>query len=104
MPKAGTPFQREGMASLDTLKHRLSLLKRKLPSRGISVKNESLEWSEVQAVLSRGDERLAAVLADIEELSLARWHHAMQKAGLDIEFYAHTKWDTKQKLPWDVIE
>ncbi|MDD5289529.1 MAG: radical SAM protein, partial [Dehalococcoidales bacterium] len=104
VPKAGTPFQREGMAPPDTMKHRLSLLKNKLPSKGISVKNESLEWSEVQAVLSRGDERLADVLADIEKLSLAQWHKAMQKAGLDIDFYAHQKWDAGQKLPWDVIE
>ena len=98
VPKAGTPFDREGMASLDTLKHRLSLLKNKLPAKGISVKNESLEWSEVQAVLSRGDERLAAVLADIGKLSLARWHQAMEKAGLDIEFYAHAKWNSGQRI------
>ena len=103
VPKAGTPFQREGMASLDSLKHRLSLLKNKLPSKGISVKNESLEWSEVQAVLSRGDERLAAVLANVERLSLAQWHQAMGKAGLDIEFIAHAKWDEQQKLPWEGI-
>ena len=104
IPKAGTPFQREGMAPLDTLKNRLSLLKSKLPSKGISVKNESLEWSEVQAVLSRGDERLAAVLADIEKLTLAHWHEAMQKAGLDIDLYAHEKWDEERDLPWMGIE
>jgi radical SAM superfamily enzyme YgiQ (UPF0313 family) len=103
VPKAGTPFQREGMAAPDTLKHRLALLKSKLPAKGISVKNESLEWSEVQAVLSRGDERLASVLANIDKLSLAAWHQAMEKAGLDIDFYAHKKWDEKQKLPWDIL-
>jgi radical SAM superfamily enzyme YgiQ (UPF0313 family) len=104
IPKAGTPFQLEGMAPLDILKSRLSLLKSKLPLKGISVKNESLEWSEVQAVLSRGDERLAEVLADIERLSLAHWHQAMQKAGLDIDSYAHEKWDEKRELPWVRIE
>jgi radical SAM superfamily enzyme YgiQ (UPF0313 family) len=104
VPKAGTPFQREGMESLDILKHRLSLLKSKLPSKGISVKNESLEWSEVQAVLSRGDEKLAQVLAGMEKTSLAQWQKAMQKAKLSADFYAHTKWDMNQKLPWDVIE
>ena len=67
------------------------------------MKNESLEWSEVQAVLSRGDERLAEVLASMEKLSLAQWHQAMEKAGLDIDFYAHGKWDIKQKLPWEMI-
>jgi len=103
VPKAGTPFQREGMAAPDTLKSRLSLLKSKLPAKGISVKNESLEWSEVQAVLSRGDERLAVVLADIEKLTLANWHAAMQKAGLDIDSYAHEKWDLERELPWGII-
>jgi hypothetical protein len=83
------------MAALEILKHRLALLKSKLPAKGISVKNESLEWSEVQAVLSRGDERLAAVLASVERLSLAAWHQAMEKAGLDINFFAHEKWDNK---------
>jgi radical SAM superfamily enzyme YgiQ (UPF0313 family) len=92
VPKAGTPFQREGMAELEILQNRLALLKSKLPAKGISVKNESLEWSEVQAVLSRGDERLAAVLANVERLSLAQWHQAMEKGGLDIEFFAHQKW------------
>ncbi|MGP8079629.1 MAG: radical SAM protein [Dehalococcoidales bacterium] len=103
VPKAGTPFQREGMASLITLKNRLSLVKNNLPSKGISVKNESPEWSEVQAVLSRGDERLAGVLANIERLSLAHWHQAMRKAGLEIDEYAHAKWDEEKKLPWDII-
>ncbi|MBN1644310.1 MAG: radical SAM protein [Dehalococcoidales bacterium] len=103
VPKAGTPFQRMGMAPLAVLKHRLALLKNKLPSKGVSVKNESLEWSEVQAVLSRGDERLATVLADTEKTSLAQWRQAMKKAGLDIDFYAHVNWSKKQKLPWDVL-
>ena len=67
------------------------------------MKNESPEWSEVQAVLSRGDERLAGVLADIERLSLAHWHQAMRKAGLEIDEYAHAKWDEEKKLPWDII-
>jgi radical SAM superfamily enzyme YgiQ (UPF0313 family) len=103
VPKAGTAFQREGMASLDTLKQRLSLLKIKLPSKGINVKNESLEWSEVQAVLSRGDELLAAALADVEKITLAQWHQATEKAKLGIDFYAHGKWGEKQKLSWDGI-
>lgn len=97
VPKAGTPFQLEGMASLETLKHRLGLLKTKLPSKGVSVKNESLEWSEVQAVLSRGDEKLADVLVNMGKISLAEWRRAMKNAGLDIGFYAHQKWDEKQK-------
>jgi radical SAM superfamily enzyme YgiQ (UPF0313 family) len=101
IPKAGTPFEREGMAELDVLKNRLALLKSKLPAKGISVKNESLEWSEVQAVFSRGDERLAAVLEDIEKLSLAAWHRSLDKAGLTVDEYAHRMIGAEEKLPWE---
>ncbi|MDD5189737.1 MAG: radical SAM protein [Dehalococcoidales bacterium] len=103
IPKALTPFQREGMASLEVLNSRLALLKNSLPNKGFSVKNESVEWAEVQAVLSRGDAQLAAVLANMEKVSLAQWHKTMQNAGLDIDVYAHETWDNKQKLPWEIV-
>jgi len=91
VPKAGTPFQQEGMAGLEILKHRLSLLKSKLTARASALKMRAWNGAEVQAVLSRGDERLAAVLANVERLSLAQWHRALEKAGLDIDFFAHSE-------------
>jgi hypothetical protein len=55
-------------------------------------------------VLSRGDEGVAKVLADMEEISLAGWRKAVESHGLDIEYYANQKWDTGQKLPWGFID
>ncbi len=104
IPKAITPFQREGMESIEVLNRRLALLKNNLPNKGFSVKNESVEWAEVQAVLSRGDEKLAAVIASMEKVSLAQWHKAMKNAGFDANFYAHEKWDERQKLSWETIQ
>jgi radical SAM superfamily enzyme YgiQ (UPF0313 family) len=104
VPKAGTPFQWLPMEQLSTLKHRVSLLKSKLLPKGIKIKSESLAWSEVQAVLSRGDAKLAEVLANIEEVSLSGWRKAAEKYHIDIDFYAHQRWDTSQRLPWDVID
>ena len=104
VPKAGTYFQREGMESIAVIKHRLSLLKSRLPERGISVKNESIDWSEVQAVLSRGDEKLAIPVANMEKTTLAEWRRVTKEARFDIDFYAHAKWDVKQGLPWQLIE
>jgi hypothetical protein len=72
--------------------------------RGIKVKAESPAWSQVQGVLSRGDAKLAGVLANIEELSLSGWRRAADKYGIDIDFYAHQRWDIRQKLPWDIID
>jgi len=104
VPKAGTPFQWLPMTRPSILNQRLSRLKSGLMPRGIKIKAESPAWSQVQGVLARGDASLANVLADIEELSLAGWRKAVAKYGVDIDFYAHQRWDIKQKLPWDVID
>ena len=104
VPKAGTPFQWLPMAQLSTLNRRLSLLKRSLLPRGIKLKCESPAWSQVQGILARGDVKLAEVLANIEGVSLSGWRQAVEKYGLDIDFYAHQQWNTSQKLPWAVID
>jgi radical SAM superfamily enzyme YgiQ (UPF0313 family) len=104
VPKAGTPFQWLPMAKIATLKHRLSFIKNKLQPKGIKVKAESPAWSQIQAVLSRGDAKLAEVLANWEEFSLAGWRRAVAMCQLDIDFYAHQRWDINQKLPWDIID
>jgi len=104
VPKAGTPFQRLPMAPIPILKHRLALLKSSLPAEGIKVKSESPAWSQIQGVLARGDTRVAEVLANTEEVSLAGWRRAVEKCQLDIDFYAHQRWDSSQKLPWAVID
>ncbi|MFC1908552.1 radical SAM protein [Chloroflexota bacterium] len=104
VPKANTPFQWLPMATVQTLNHRLSLLKKSLPVKGIQIKYESPAWSQVQGVLSRGDSRVAEVLADIEEVSLSGWRKAVEKHNLDIDFYANQTWEATIKLPWTVIE
>ncbi|MFC1864480.1 radical SAM protein [Chloroflexota bacterium] len=104
VPKAGTPFQWLTMESLQTVNHRLSLLKTHLLSKGIKIKAESPAWSQVQGVLARGDTKLAEVLANIEEVSLSGWHKAINKCQLDIDFYLHQRWDTTEKLPWAILD
>jgi len=104
VPKASTPFQWLPMATLDVLNHRLAILKDKLPTKGIKVNDESPAWSQVQGVLSRGDERIAPALADMKKLSLADWKQAIEAHNLDIDYYVNQRWDTNQKLPWSVID
>ena len=104
VPKAGTPFQWLPMTHPPILNRRLSLLKNSLQPKGIKLKCESPAWSQVQAVLARGDTRLAEVLANIEEVSLSGWRKATEKSHLDIDFYAHQRWDINQKLPWAILD
>jgi radical SAM superfamily enzyme YgiQ (UPF0313 family) len=104
VPKAGTPFQRLPMAPLPVLTQRLAWLRSRLAPEGIKLKSESPAWSQIQAVLARGDSRVAEVLANIEEASLAGWRRAVAKCQLDTDFYAHQRWDVSQKLPWAIID
>jgi len=104
VPKADTPFQWLPMAPVQTLNRRLSLLKNSLPPEGIKVKSESPAWSQIQAILARGDIKLAEVLANIEEVSLSGWRRAIEKCHLDIDYYAHQRWDTDQELPWAILD
>jgi hypothetical protein len=92
------------MAKPLVLNRRLSRLKNSLVPRGIKVKAESPAWSQVQGVLARGGVELAEVLADIEELSLPGWRKSAEKHQLDIDFYAHLRWNIGQKLPWNMVE
>lgn len=104
VPKASTPFQWLPMASQDALARRLNILKDKLPAKGIKFNEESPAWSQVQGVLSRGDERIAPALAEMKKLSLADWKQAVEHNSIGINYYVNQRWDTSQKLPWSVID
>jgi len=104
VPKAGTPFQWLPMAPVETLNDRLTLLRSSLPLRGIRLNEESPAWSHVQGALSRGDEKLSEVLDAVEEVSLAGWRKAIESCGLDIDHYVNHQWETRQELPWGMID
>jgi radical SAM superfamily enzyme YgiQ (UPF0313 family) len=104
VPKAGTPFQWLPMEEVTTLNRRLSLLRKKLPPAGIQIKADSPSWSQVQGALSKGDARLAEVLANMEEVSLSGWRKALDKCGLDVNYYIRRRWDTSEALPWSIID
>jgi radical SAM superfamily enzyme YgiQ (UPF0313 family) len=104
VPKAGTPFQWLPMADLATLNRRLAYLKKRLSPKGVKIKSESPAWSQIQGALARGDEKLADVIAGVEEVSLAGWRKATTKRQLDIDFYVLEKWDVSQRLPWAMID
>ena len=104
VPKAGTPFQWLPMASQETLNRRLTILRSSLPLKGIKLNEESPAWSQVQGALARGDEKLADVIAGMEEISLAGWRQAVEAHHLDIDYYVNRRWNTTDKLPWGIID
>jgi radical SAM superfamily enzyme YgiQ (UPF0313 family) len=104
VPKASTPFQWLGMAPPEILRKRISYIERSLRPKGIEVKGESVAWSMVQGALSRGDARLAAVLASMEECSLSAWRQALRQHDLDADSLAQHEFATTESLPWTSID
>jgi len=102
VPKPFTVFEREPVLPLDMLKERLDYLKSELSGAGIKVKTESPVWSRIQAVLSRGDEKLAPVIASVEKPTLANWKRALETAGIDEQDYLG-RIPAEKKLPWSII-
>ena len=108
VPKAGTPFQRLPMASTKALRQRLARLKSSLEPKGIEIRSESIPWAEVQGVLSRGDDKLAAVLAQVAangaKRSLSKWKQALLELSLDADQYIGRRIPPNERLPWDHID
>lgn len=105
VPKAHTPFQWEGMTPSDELRRRQKRIYSALARHGVDVRADAPDWAEVQAVLSRGDRRLAEVLLAIPPggLTVRSFFKAMEDAGLDKNDYTGA-WEIGAALPWDVVQ
>ena len=107
VPKGHTPFQWYGV-NQDAQK-RLKFLQKQLRSRGLDFRPESYSWSVIQALISRGDRRLAPLLELTRSYgdTLGSYKRAFKtlKGQLpQLEFYVHQTWPTEQVLPWDHLE
>ena len=109
VPKAGTPFQRLPMAGVKTLRYRLARIRSSLEPKGVEIRAESISWSVVQAVLSRGDARLAkALIRTVEAIgvreksnkSLPAWRLALTELSIDSDRYINRKLPATERLPW----
>ena len=105
VPKAHTPFQWEGMTPPAVLRTRQRTVQRALARHGVDVRADSPDWAEVQAVLSRGDQRLASVLLALPpgQVTVRSFFEAMAAHGLDKEHYCGA-WQKGSPLPWDVVQ
>lgn len=105
VPKAHTPFQWEGMMPAATIRKRQKMVFRALARHGIDVRADSPDWAEVQAVLSRGDRRLADVLLSIPSggLTVRSFFRGLAEQGLDKDDYVGER-KVGSALPWDVVQ
>jgi hypothetical protein len=102
VPKAQTPFQGVAMLSLQELDERVSLVKRGLRRIGVTVKADSPQWAAVEAVLARGDRRVAAALEATSGASWSDWQAALESVGLRASQYLGERSPTDLQ-PWDSV-
>jgi radical SAM superfamily enzyme YgiQ (UPF0313 family) len=107
VPKAHTPFQWLGVSS--EAEKRLKGLQKQLGRQGIEFRPESYSWSVIQALISRGDRRLSALLERVRHYgdSLGSYKRAFKEMRgqlPDLEFYVHQDWPIAQILPWQHLQ
>ena len=107
VPKSHTPFQWFGVNR--DAKKRLQYLAKQLRKQGIDFRPESYNWSVIQALISRGDRRLAKLLELTREYgdSVGSYKRAFKQLRgqiPDLDYYVHHNWQRDRILPWQHIE
>jgi radical SAM superfamily enzyme YgiQ (UPF0313 family) len=100
VPKAQTAFQWEAMAPDATSDRRIKLVQKALGPRGIDVRFEAPAAQRVQAILARGDRRLAPVL--LETRRLQEFETRLADHGLDPAWYLG-ELDPNGIMPWSLV-
>lgn len=103
IPKPFTPFQWVGMEPEKSLNAKLKHIRSGISRLGnTEVFFESLRSAQLQALLSRGDRRLARLLP---ELAAGKNLKAgCRSLGLDPNFYITRERGAEELLPWEVLD
>ncbi len=113
VPKPFTPFQWEPFAKEKEVLEKINYIKKKAP-KSFKLRFHDYRQSLIEALLTRGDERVADVLyaAYTEGCQLDGWDEffnyegwlkAFEKTGIDLE-KALDRRGLGEELPWDFIE
>ncbi len=114
VPKPHTPFQWEKQITMKEYLRRCKLLKDHFYSKSIDYNYHTPEISRLEAVMARGDRRIAPVIAEAarrrakldgwdEYFRNDAWEQAFAVCGVDPEFYTTRGYGEQELLPWDHI-
>jgi len=115
VPKAHTAFQWEAQDTMEAYSRKVELLRDNMKNRAISYNWHEPQTSFIEAVLSRGDRRLEAVIEAVwrkggnldawsEYFSFDRWMAAFADCGIDPHFYATRPRGKDEILPWGHLD
>ena len=114
IPKPFTPFEWEKFVTKEEVEHKLNVLKKRLFIKGVSLKWNDYELSEMEAVLARGDRKVGKVLLNAyrqgcifdswsEFFKPEKWYKAFEEEKVDRNNYTR-RFDDSEVLAWDFID
>ena len=115
VPKPHSPFQWEAQVTMDEYRRRVQLLRDNMKAKNVTYNWHDPETSYIEAVLSRGDRRIADVIETVwrsggaleawsDYFSFERWMDAFASCGVDPAFYACRERGKDEFMPWNVID
>jgi radical SAM family uncharacterized protein len=115
IPKPHTPFQWCAQMTPEELEPRHRILQQACRRGGVELTWNDPHESTLEAILSRGDRRLARAVYRAWQLGARfdawsehhRWEHwtrALAECGLTADWYAYRERDLWEKLPWDHVD
>ncbi len=119
IPKPFTPFQWEPMFRPEDYLSKAHFLndsiKGQLNHKSIRYNWHDAQTSIIEGLLARGDRRTGAVIENAYRLGAMfdawtdnfdydKWIHALDEAGLSLDFYVYRRREVSEILPWDFID
>ena len=104
VPKPFTPFQWCAMDDVSTLKIKIKKIKaglKKVPN--VRVNADVPRWAYIQALLSRGDRKVANILSAAHKNG-GNWPQTLKESPLNPDFYVQRERSLEEFFPWDFID
>ncbi len=102
VPKPFTPFQWVPFLEVAELKKRLKLVAREFHGvKTVRVHTDLPKWAYVQALLARGDRRVADILVATQARG---WSRAFRESPVNPDFFTLRERRPDELFPWDFID
>lgn len=115
VPKPFTPFQWYGQNTYETFMEKQQFLSGKIRNRRIQYNCHDAKLSALEGIVARGDRRVGQIIYEAwkngckfdgwsEYFDYDKWADAIDKTGLDADFYNLRTREREEIMPWDFID
>jgi radical SAM family uncharacterized protein len=104
VPKPWTPFQWHPFCEVEELKKRIKKITNSMKKESnIITTFEPPKWSHIQALLSRGDNKVSKILTSVH-YNKGNWEKTFREIDINPHFYTYRQREKDEVFPWDFID